>query len=321
MEPVARIDQGVWLDAQYRDSRNLASRQRLHQVASTAKTPWQRFVFQRLLVAGCRGPVLEVGCGPAQLWTENADRIPAGWRITLTDRSAGMVTAARAATSALDASIHVQGAEVTALPFADGSFHLVIANHMLYHVAQRQLGLAEIARVLAPGGALVAATNGPAHMAELHDLLQRVGLRAEAARASSGFDLVNGPGQLKPWFTAIRVIRHRNQLRVADPSLVVDYVRSLGGGELPAGAEAEIRGRVAGTVAERGCFSIRPESGLIVAKRRRRLPSRHRAASSALGDHQVHLAIRDHEHLGWGAAIEQFLDALRSQGPAPKLVL
>lgn len=48
--------------------------------------PWQRRVFDHLaLPAKCQ--VLEVGCGPGKLWLENAERLPPGWSVTLTDLS------------------------------------------------------------------------------------------------------------------------------------------------------------------------------------------------------------------------------------------
>lgn len=46
----------------------------------------------------------------------------------------------------------IQRADLTAMPFEDASFDLVIANHVLEHVEDDQRALAEIARVLKPGG-------------------------------------------------------------------------------------------------------------------------------------------------------------------------
>ena len=56
--------------------------------------------------------------------------------------------------------------DVQALPFADASFDTVVAAWMLYHVPDLDRGLAEIARVLAPGGQLVAVTNSELHLDE-----------------------------------------------------------------------------------------------------------------------------------------------------------
>ncbi len=256
---------------QYRDSHNLTSRQRLHREASTAKVPWHQFVFRHLLRSPEGSHVLEVGCGPGSLWVDNASAIPASWSITLTDQSSGMVDAATAAVRGLSVAIQVQAATVTDLPFADGCFQMVVANHMLYHVSDLPRGLAEIARVLVPGGLLVAATNGPGHLIELRKLVRGVAGERESRSASSTFDLVNGPAQLRPWFTAIRISRHRNRLWVRDPELVIDYLRSMPPGAGPAGSEALIRERIVRAIGERGGFAIHPQAGVIVANRRRRL--------------------------------------------------
>ncbi|OWJ65640.1 class I SAM-dependent methyltransferase [Inquilinus limosus] len=46
-------------------------------------------------------------------------------------------------------------ADLTALPFADGTFDVVIANHVLEHIPDDAAAIAELARVLRPGGRAV----------------------------------------------------------------------------------------------------------------------------------------------------------------------
>lgn len=48
--------------------------------------------------------------------------------------------------------------DAEAMPFADASFDLIIANHLLEHVSTPQRALAEFVRCLAPGGMLIAQT-------------------------------------------------------------------------------------------------------------------------------------------------------------------
>jgi SAM-dependent methyltransferase len=64
-------------------------------------------------------------------------------------------------------------ADVQALPFTDGEFDCVAALWMLYHVPDLDRGLGEIARVLRPGGRLVAATSSHEHLTELWSLVGR----------------------------------------------------------------------------------------------------------------------------------------------------
>jgi hypothetical protein len=42
-------------------------------------------VFDQLTGLPQQSRILELGCGPSWLWRHNGDRIPAGWRVVLTD--------------------------------------------------------------------------------------------------------------------------------------------------------------------------------------------------------------------------------------------
>jgi SAM-dependent methyltransferase len=76
------------------------------------------------------------------------------------DQSAAAVEAARR--RGLPA---VQG-DIAALPFADGEFDAVMCNWTLYHLPDLDRGLAELARVLRPGGRFVGVYNRADHLAE-----------------------------------------------------------------------------------------------------------------------------------------------------------
>ncbi len=82
------------------------------------------------------------------------------------------------------------------LPFPDASFDLVMANHILYHVPERQRALAEIARVLTSRGQFYAATNGDAHMKELGEVLRTIKPDVYEGASSDPFSLETGEEQL-----------------------------------------------------------------------------------------------------------------------------
>lgn len=109
--------------------------------------------------------VLEVGCG----WGELAARIreDLGAEVVAVDLSPRMVELAR------ERGVDARIGDVQSLPFEDGEFGCVTANWMLYHVPDLDRGLGELARVLRPGGRLVAATNGLRHLEELWSLVGR----------------------------------------------------------------------------------------------------------------------------------------------------
>ncbi len=97
------------------------------------------------LLAGARGRVLEVGAGHGL----NLAHYPPGLdELVLTDPSPWMLQRAPAGTE-----IHRAG--LPSLPFGDGRFDTVICTYVLCSVPDPAAALAEISRVLAPGGALL----------------------------------------------------------------------------------------------------------------------------------------------------------------------
>src|SRR5579883_3214444 len=90
------IDNQKYLrEAQYKDASNLGARLALHEKYGIGARPWHLWVFDHLLTLPAECNILELGCGPGTLWLQNADRIPAGWQITLSDFSVGMLEEAR----------------------------------------------------------------------------------------------------------------------------------------------------------------------------------------------------------------------------------
>ena len=100
------------------------------------------------------GRVLEVGCGEGRVTRDLTAR---GEAVTAIDASPTLVAAA----SARDPGGSYAVAVAEALPFADASFDLVIAYNVLMDVADMPRAIAEIGRVLAPGGCLCACVTHP----------------------------------------------------------------------------------------------------------------------------------------------------------------
>jgi ubiquinone/menaquinone biosynthesis C-methylase UbiE len=98
--------------------------------------------------------VLEVGCGPGRLSIRLARRH--GLEVTGLDLDPAMIERARAnagrlGTGGESGPSFVVG-DVASLPFPDGSFDLVVSTLSMHHWAEQAAGLAEIGRVLRPGG-------------------------------------------------------------------------------------------------------------------------------------------------------------------------
>ena len=122
--------------------------------------------------------VLDVGCGAGEF----AALLTAP-EVVCVDRSPAAVRAARAR------GLTARVADAEELPFADGSFDVVVASWMLYHVADRARAIGEMARVLTPDGRFVGCYNAPDH---LHELWSSVGVVADR----DDFDARNGAAEL-----------------------------------------------------------------------------------------------------------------------------
>ncbi len=212
---------------QYRDSSNLEARMEIHKRFSTNPYGWMPWVFDHLLVLPANAKILELGCGPGYLWTENASRIPSAWDITLSDLSAGMIDSAWRNLVVTGRSYKFKQIDVQEIPLEDGTFDAAIANHMLYHVPDRKQALKELWRVLKADGIPFAATNGQNHMREMWDWLDRAGAGPARKIISFAFTLENGREQLEEFFPCVDLARYPANLRVTDASVMLAYLRSM----------------------------------------------------------------------------------------------
>jgi SAM-dependent methyltransferase len=252
--------------SQYRTSSNLDARIRLHQRFSAATYGWSRWVYDHTGIAAGEA-VLEVGCGPGNLWVENRDRLPEGARVVLADFSAGMTAAARAKLEG-DARFRFLTADIQALPLQDSVCDLALANHMLYHVPDMRLGLQNLWRILKPGGRLVAATNGEKHLRELHQILRDFELSyPDYIDPSNRFGLQTGGAILGEVFDAVEVHTYVDSLWVTEPEPLVDYIYSMWSSELALQGHSreELTGFVAGRIARDGGILMKKETGVFTA--------------------------------------------------------
>jgi len=166
-------------------------------------------VASEITAANPSGKVLEVGSGPGRLAVRLTREAPAT-TLTGVDISDAMVerAARRAAGAGLSERVRFEVGDVGALPLADQEFDGVVSTLSLHHWSDPARGLAEIHRVLKPGGE-----------ARIYDLAHWLwlpaggGNRLAQLAAASLFgegevDVVRWPGSV-PAFVLLRLRRAR----------------------------------------------------------------------------------------------------------------
>lgn len=209
---------------QYKDASNLNARIAIHKYYSVNRQGFHNWIFDAVLKLPVRAKILELGCGPADMWVEAKDRIPAMWDITLSDLSSGMLDSAWRNLVVTGRSYQFKELDAQSIPFADETFDGVVANFMLYHVPDRPKAFAEIKRVLKPGGRFIAATVGDHHMREIIEVLQQVDVNHE--QYHNPFTLENGLEQIRPFFPSVIVSHYDDSLKVTEIEPIIAYIRS-----------------------------------------------------------------------------------------------
>ncbi|HEV8584861.1 MAG TPA: class I SAM-dependent methyltransferase [Methylomirabilota bacterium] len=158
----------------------------------------------RLLEGERPGRLLDVGCAGGELAALLAER---GWKAHGAEGEPALVEAARA--RGVDA--RAMDLDRAPLPWPDGAFDAVIAAEVIEHVVDTDRLLAEMARVLRPGGVLVVTTPNLASLENrLRLLLGRYPMWMDVGVAGTGHLRYYTPRMLRHQLGAhgFRVERH-----------------------------------------------------------------------------------------------------------------
>lgn len=206
---MTRLDDPELVEREYADESRLRRRASAYTGKHTAVDARDPAIAA--VAAAAPERILEVGCG----WGELAGMLAeaTGAEVVAIDLSPRMVELAR------ERGVAAELADVQDLPFEDESFDVAVAAWMLYHVPNLERGVAELARVLRPGGRLVAVTNSVRHLIELREL---VGGGPSTLR----FSRKSGEELLSASFTRVSRIDVDGTLEFADRAEVEEYVRA-----------------------------------------------------------------------------------------------
>lgn len=218
---IERMNDATAVAEQYAGTANLETRRAVWGPTAEGRSPHAEALAA--VVGENPSTFLDVGCGTGAFARQVVDALP-GCRVQALDLSDAMVAQARAA------GVDAQVGDAQQMPFPADSFDVVASLWMLYHVPDVDRAVAELRRVLRPGGLAVVATNSEDH---LRDLKEAYGLRPTLLP----FSAENGPGLLQRHFgeVTVDVLRTRatfdnaGQLRAyldsmqMDASLVADF--------------------------------------------------------------------------------------------------
>jgi SAM-dependent methyltransferase len=270
MDP--RTDREILTKETYVTDEHLAIRYQTHERYSFPKADFHQWVLDSIRWRGNEW-VLDVGAGPGNYAEIVRQRIPDG-RLVVGDLSFGMARQA-----ALEAGGEVLSFDAQGLPFPDGVFDVVLANHMLYHVPDIDQALAEMRRVLRPDGCIVAATNSAIHHLTEFDTLARRACtllgypKQKFKMPHSAFSLENGASMLAHYFRAVARYDHPGSFRFTeiDPVLAyIDSTRTLHVFELPVEVEWDefmdvMRKQVTRLIRAFGELQVQKLAGVLIA--------------------------------------------------------
>lgn len=211
----------------YKTPDNLNVRIVTHQLYTRPKIDFARWVLDQIEWRGDETAV-DVGCGSGGY----VEPVQARCRTYIaSDLSFGMVQALP------QPNLPRLNLDAQHIPLASNSVDVVLANHMLYHVPDKDAALRQIRRILRPDGRLIATTNSAGNMAELFNLrqqaMQQLGFSVDPALQKSPvadlFSLENGRSLLQNHFRHVERHDLAGALIFPNPQPVLDYVASSRG--------------------------------------------------------------------------------------------
>jgi len=209
----------------YADDRHLRSRMAIWAYAETPADP--RWRTSMVPWDGTQ-IVADVGCGNGfdlrQLVPQGRCRHAIGL-----DLSAGMLKSL--ASLRQSGRLSLVQADAERVPLPDGSVDVAMAMHMLYHVPDAAAAIRELRRITRSGGTVLASTNSPGSLAEIHDLLdeaisRRLGRPVRAMPALS-FTTQTGMALLSQQFSDVALRTHDVSLSIPGAQPVVAYLGSI----------------------------------------------------------------------------------------------
>ena len=222
---MSNINKAGNVERQYSDDKNLSARIKLHSKHSTNKQGFSNWLWEHYdFFDNCN--ILELGCGTGEQWKTKTDVIPKGCKITLSDFSEGMINTVKEA-FAEHSAFSFKQIDIQNIPLSEGTFDIVIANHMLYHVSNLSKGLSEVKRVMKTGGKFYSSTISNEGMQPfLHEAFKRFHPDTTAFTQNFLFNLQNGYEILNAHFNNVKRVDYEDSLAITETQDLIDWIKS-----------------------------------------------------------------------------------------------
>ncbi len=266
LQVVQMFNQESKIVEHYKHASHLDARIHLHDQFSVNPQSWFEWLYTHIDFSKINR-LLEVGCGNGKLWEENHVDLR-NREIFLSDVSFGMVDTVR---KKLGQDFNCIVVDCQNIPFKDGYFDALVANHVLFYVQDLSLGLQEIQRVLKKNGLFYCSAYGSRHMHEISDLCKEFDshISLSETRLDSIFGIENGKDILQTYFKDVQYIPYEDHLEVDQVQPLVDYILSCHGNqnEILGPRLQEFITFLQDKIDKNGKITITKETGLFISKK------------------------------------------------------
>ena len=263
-------------DKQYVNAERYKARILIHAKYATNKSLWPIWLFS-LYHLEDNARIIEFGCGNGILWKANSFRINKSWHIELTDFSQGMIDSARAVIGPEHENISYRIVDLSNFAAGAQRYTNIIANHMLYHIDDREKAFRTIYDILEPHGEFCASTIGLNNMIEMKALVKDYTGNDNYSQVQGSiadrFSLENGAEQMSLVFDEVEKFEYIDSLEITDTGDLVNYILSCndlvpGIIVLPEEQRDEFASYIDKIMKKKGKIHITKTSGTFIARRK-----------------------------------------------------
>lgn len=226
-EQLMDLNRMIRIQSEYTDYEMHAKRANLHKYSTNAER-WHTFLFRQMKIRpGQR--ILEIDARDGQLWVDNAAELPPCTITQSVYRRADVIPLQKALEKnkwSHPIRFHYAVVPLNTFWLPEGSYDIIVANHLYTRIEELDAVLNVCARALKPGGRLFCAAIGEGHMKELFDLVKAYdgGIRFDRMETLNKFSQNTGAERLSPYFRRVQWQAHPDDIVIDHPQPIADYV-------------------------------------------------------------------------------------------------